>query len=95
MRGAEELLTDFANGIVEEKRPIFLEQSLAAYRDAASEGHRGFRGWGIIEATGGAFVWAILLIAATIVAARVGIDIVETYQRAAGTYSQHQTPVKP
>jgi hypothetical protein len=87
---AADLLANFSNGIVREKRAEFLEQSLDAYRTAASDGHRGFRGWGVVEATLGAFVWAVLLIVLSIVAVRSGIDLLEAYQKAAGMASQHQ-----
>jgi hypothetical protein len=87
---AVDLLTNLTNGIVQQKRSEFLEQSLDAYRTAASNGHRGFRGWGIVEATLGAFVWAVLLIVLSIVAVRSGIDLLEAYQKAAGTASQHR-----
>ena len=77
---AADLLTNFGDHIVQEKRAEFLEQSLDAYRTAASNGHRGFRGWGIVEATLGAFVWSVLLIVLSIVAVRSGIDLLEAYQ---------------
>jgi hypothetical protein len=83
-QNAENLLTGFANGIVAAQQPAFLAQALAAYRRAAAVGHKGFRFWGIGEVAGGAFVWAILLIVLSIIAARVGIDIFEAYKRAAG-----------
>jgi hypothetical protein len=76
-----------ANGIVEAKRPEFLEQCLSDYRNAASEGHKKFKWCGVWEATGGAFVWSVLLIAFfVIIAIQGGADVIEICRKAVGTH---------
>jgi hypothetical protein len=87
-QAAEHLLTEYANQIVETKRPEFLEQSLSNYKIAASEGHRGFRGWGTVEATVGALFWSIILVVFFVIVIFVrGGDIFETWRRAIGALS--------
>src|SRR5262249_11827892 len=83
---AERLLTDFANAIVEKKRPDFLQQSLSDYKNAASRGHSSFRWWGVVEATGGALLWSLILIVVLLIIANQGIDVIEIYRRATGTH---------
>jgi hypothetical protein len=91
---ARELLAEFGTTIVNAKRIEFLEDALADYRNAAASGHRGFRVRGVLEATLGALVWTILLIAFSIILARGGIDIFDYYQRAAGVPYSHPDPSK-
>jgi hypothetical protein len=80
-RKRKTFLKNFANDIIQEKQAEFVEQSLDAYRTGASSGHCGFRGWGIVEATLGAFVWALLLIVLSIVASNQVDDRFEVAER--------------
>jgi hypothetical protein len=59
-----------------------LNEALSAYQESAERGHGRFRRWGIVEATFGALLWTIILIALTIIAAWSGIDLLEYYQKA-------------
>jgi hypothetical protein len=70
---AERVLINFSNNVVAE--------TLTQYK-----GHTKFRWWGIVEAVIGAFIWSILLIALTIIAQRIGVDILEVYKRLAGVH---------
>jgi hypothetical protein len=83
-QAAEVLLNNFANGVISTKREEFLTQALQQYQSSARVGHRGFRYWGIVEATIGALVWSILLIVVYVIVAEHGIDILDLYRKATG-----------
>jgi hypothetical protein len=83
-QAAERLLNDFANRVISTKKEEFLTQALRQYQNSARVGHRGFRCWGIVEATIGALVWSILLIIIYIIVANRGIDILDVYRNAVG-----------
>jgi hypothetical protein len=85
-QAAVDLLTNYANGVVGTTRSEFLEQSLSDYRNAAFKGHKRFRLWGIVEATGGAFLWSVILVVILLIIAIQGIDIFEIYRRATGSH---------
>ena len=69
---ADKVLRDFATSAVSAEHNELLKH------------HRKFRGSGILEAVFGAIAWTFILIAATIAARRVGIDLLEVYKHAAG-----------
>jgi hypothetical protein len=62
----------------------FATRAISAEHDELLKHHRRFRGLGILEAVFGALAWTAVLIAATIAARRVGIDLLEVYKHAAG-----------
>jgi hypothetical protein len=70
--GAVQVLDNFAARAIQAERVDLLKH------------HRKFRCAGIVEAILGAFLWTLLLIVLTVLAARAGIDILEYYKRAAG-----------
>ena len=80
---ARQVLADYGSTLVDAAGHKFLERALANYRRAAARGHRGFRGWGIIEALAGAFLWTIVLIVISIVIKYYGIDLIEVYHKVA------------
>jgi hypothetical protein len=88
---ATDALENFANNIVEEQRTEFLAAALCAYKVEAAKAHKGFVR-GVLEATTGALFWSVLLIVVSIIVQRVGIDILETYERAAGTKAAQAAP---
>jgi hypothetical protein len=69
---ADKVLRDFATKAIS-----------AEYNDLLKH-HRKFRCVGVLEAVIGAVAWTVILIGATIVAHRGGIDLLEYYRRAAG-----------
>jgi hypothetical protein len=80
---ADKVLLEFANTIVQEKQAAFLQGALDAYKSETAKSHKGF--WrGVSEATVGALVWSIILIGITIISHRLGVDILEAYQKASG-----------
>jgi hypothetical protein len=87
-------LQNFANNIVEEQRCEFLAAALCEYKVEAAKSDKGFMR-GVLEGTTGALVWSVLLIVISIVVQRVGIDILETYERVAGTKATHVAPSSP
>jgi hypothetical protein len=89
--GADIVLLEFANEIVEQKREEFLAEALEAYRNKAAESHHSF--WkGVAEAATGALAWSLALILASIIFHRLGIDVLEAYEKAAGPKIQHSAP---
>ena len=70
--GATQVLQDFAVKAIQAERTALLKH------------HRRFRPLGILEGISAAFLWTLLLIVITVLAARAGIDILEYYKRAAG-----------
>lgn len=81
---ADTVLYEFVQGIVEEEKASFMDAALIAYRAEAAKSHH--RWWqGVLEATGGALVWSLILIIGAIVAGRLGIDVIGAFERAAGT----------
>jgi hypothetical protein len=80
---ADKVLVEFANNIVQEKQAAFLQSALDAYKIEAAKSHKGFLR-GVSEATVGALVWSVILIVTTIISHRLGVDIVEAYQKASG-----------
>jgi hypothetical protein len=52
---------------------------------------------GVLEAATGALVWSVFLIIATIVFQRIGIDVLEAYEKASGLKIEHigKMPVTP
>jgi hypothetical protein len=92
--GAEDVLVQFANGIVEQERREFLQMALDQFKQEAAKSHHGF--WrGVLEATSGAFVWSVLLIVAAIIAGRLGIDVLGAFERAAGAPHPASTSAPP
>jgi hypothetical protein len=77
---ATEVLLDFANNVVEQERAEFLATSLDAYKEEAAKSEKGFLR-GVLEATTGAFLYSVLLVVASIIIQRQGIDLVEVYDR--------------
>lgn len=81
---ARDFLSNFGSDAVASKQAEFLRESLEQYESAARRGHSRFRGWGIVEAVFGAFVWTLALIAISFVLKYAGIDLVEIYRKVAG-----------
>lgn len=80
---ATEVLQEFANNIVEQERSEFLQTSIDAFLEEAGKSEKGF--WrGVAEATVGAFVYSVLLILASVIIQRQGIDLIEVYGRLSG-----------
>lgn len=72
--GADKVLANFAATAIQAERTDLLKH------------HRKFRGFGILEAIAGGFLWTALLVVITILAERAGIDLLEIYKRAAGLH---------
>jgi hypothetical protein len=86
---ADRVLFDFVDSLVEDQRKEFLEAALAAFKVEAAKSHH--RWWhGVLEATGGALVWSVILIIGAIAAGRLGIDVLGAFERAAAIH--HSTP---
>src|SRR5262249_28547215 len=64
----------------------FAAQAISAEESAVLGRHRKFRLFGVTEAVLGAFIWTVILIVVSILAARAGIDILEYYKKAAGIH---------
>lgn len=81
---ADNVLREFVGDIVDGEKADFVHAALEAYKEEAAKSH----GWvrGILEATGGALLWSLILLAGAIFAGRMGIDVVEVFQRAAGVH---------
>lgn len=80
---ATEVLQEFANNIVEQERADFLQAALDSFLEEAGKAEKGF--WrGVAEAVTGALIYSGILIVASIIAQRQGIDLVEIYGRLAG-----------
>jgi hypothetical protein len=72
-----------------------IEQRAAKLAEDASMRHFW---WGVFEAATGAFMWSVFLIVATIIFQRVGVDVLEAYERASGLKIEHigkQAPLPP
>lgn len=104
---ADQILIDFANGVVAEHSESFLQQANTEVKEELSQvddkiaelrtlvhGIRHAPWWkGVLEATGGAILWSAILIIATIIAGRLGIDVLGGFERAAGVQEQqHNHP---
>src|SRR5258708_5210920 len=76
---ARRLLLEYSNNLVGSERAQFLEAAVRQYRTEAGRGHSAFRKWGVVEAIIGALLWTIILIIASIIAVRFGIDLLEIY----------------
>jgi hypothetical protein len=88
--GADEVLVQFANEVVEQEREEFLKAAMEQFKQEAAKSHNGF--WkGVAEATMGAFVWSVILIVAALIAGRAGIDVLSVFEKAAGV-QQHSSP---
>jgi hypothetical protein len=82
---ATDVLQAFANNIVDQEREEFLEAALKEYKDEAAKAEKGF--WRrVSEGVTAAFIWSILLIVFSIIIQRIGIDLIEVYQKAAGLH---------
>jgi hypothetical protein len=63
-----------------------IEQRVTKISEDASTRHF----WkGVIEAATGALVWSMFLIVATIIFQRIGVDVIEAYERASGLKLEH------
>ena len=83
---ARRVLLEYSNNLVESEQAQFLEAAVQQYRTEAGRGHSAFRKWGVVEALVGALLWTMILIVVSIIAVRFGIDLLEIYQKAAGTH---------
>ncbi len=86
---AKEVLVDFATTIVEHEGEQFLKAAIEEFKEEVAKG-RGFLR-GVLEATTGAFVWSVIV--TTIIAGRLGIDVIGAFERAAS--ETHSTQVPP
>jgi hypothetical protein len=90
---AEAVLLEFADKIVEGEHNKFLAAALDSYKEAAAKSEKGF--WqGVGEALVGALAWSILLIVVSIIFQRVGVDVLEVYEKAAGRKIERAEPQK-
>jgi hypothetical protein len=81
--GAESVIFEFVNDVVEFEKEQFLEAAVAAYKLEAAKGRHKW--WhGVLEATGGAILWSFILLGGAIFAGRMGIDVIGVFERAAG-----------
>jgi len=80
---AQKLLSDFGEAILASNQKKVLASAVEGAIEAAHKTKKAFAR-GISEAVVGALVWTVILIGITIIAQRVGIDVIEIYKRAAG-----------
>ncbi|MEA2823482.1 MAG: hypothetical protein QOJ86_5486 [Bradyrhizobium sp.] len=82
---ARDLLTYFGSEAISGKRAELLKENLERYEGAAGKGHSRFRGWGVIEATLGAFLWTcILILTVGVIAKYAPIDLVDIVHKISG-----------
>src|ERR1700722_11178417 len=80
---ATEVLQEFANNIVEQERSEFSQAAIDSFMEETGKSEKGF--WRSVgEAITGAALYSVLLIAASIIAQRQGIDLLEVYGRLSG-----------
>jgi len=77
-------VSNYASGIIDKQRSELVATALPELVATALREHKKCRWCGVAEATFGAFIWSILLIAISLIAARGGIDLLDVYQRVAG-----------
>ena len=86
-QSADSVVYEFVNDVIEEERANFVRSALDAYKIEAAKSHH--RWWqGVLEGTGGALLWSIILIAAVIIAGRLNIDVLGAFERAATTHQE-------
>jgi hypothetical protein len=84
------VLYEFVTDVVEQQQKEFLERAIKDYKAEAAKPHRKW--WhGVLEATGGAILWSLILIGAAIIAGRLGVDVIGAFERAAAV-QPHNMP---
>lgn len=82
-REAEQMLEQFSSDVVRAHEKLAAKSAVEGAIEAVHGTRKSFFR-GATEAVVGAFAWTVILIVASVIAQRLGIDLLEAYKKAAG-----------